>query len=274
MKKTKKHQIGTHLFLIFCAALTLFPFVWMVLTSLKTYDESIRIPMTWLPEVPQWENYKIVWEKFPILQLYVNTFVVMVFSIVAQVAVCSLAAYAFARLKFPGKNFWFVLCLCMMMVPGQIFLMPQYELMLKWGLQNTLTAIWIPKVINVFGLFILRQAFSGLPRELDEAAKIDGAGSFRIYWNILLPLLKAPIVSLCIMTGLGAWKDLMWPLIVNTDMDKMVLSAGLANLVGRNMTNYPQLMAGGVIAALPMIVLFLFFQKQFVEGIAISGTKA
>lgn len=121
---------------------------------------------------------------------------------------------------------------------------------------------------------MLKQFFSSLPKELDEAAKIDGAGHFKIYASVLMPLMKAPIVSLCILTGLGAWKDLLWPLIINVDMDKMVLSAGLANLVGRNMTDYPQLMAGGAIAALPMIVIFVFFQKQFTEGIALSGTKA
>lgn len=198
----------------------------------------------------------------------------MILSMASQIIVCSLAAYAFARLRFKGKNFLFLLCLGMMMIPTQIFLLPHYDIITGMRLNNTLAALWIPKTFNIFAVFMLKQFFSSLPKELDEAAKIDGAGHFKIYASVLMPLMKAPIVSLCILTGLGAWKDLLWPLIINVDMDKMVLSAGLANLVGRNMTDYPQLMAGGAIAALPMIVIFVFFQKQFTEGIALSGTKA
>lgn len=274
MTGSKKQKLIVHLFLILCSVTTLIPFLWMILTALKTYGESIHIPMVFFPEYPQWQNFSAVWNKFPILRLYINTFLVMAASIVSQIAVCSLAAYAFARLRFPGKNLLFLLCLSMMMIPGQIFLIPHYDIMVAWHLNNTLTALWLPKAFNIFALFMLRQFFLSLPVDLDEAAKLDGCSRFRIYWNILLPLLKSPLVALCILTGLGAWKDLMWPLIINVDMEKMVISAGLANLVGQNLTNYPELMAGGVLAAAPMIVLFFFFQKQFVEGIAISGTKA
>lgn len=269
----KSHWI-LHLFLLLCALTTVVPFLWMVLTSLKTYDESIHIPLVIFPSVPQWINYETVLSNYPILHLYLNTFLVMFFSIASQLLICSLAAYAFARLRFPGKEFFFVLFLSMMMIPNQIFLVPHYDIIVSWGLNNTLTALWLTKICNLFALFMLRQFFQSLPKDLDEAAKIDGCSLLRIYWKILLPLLKAPIVSLCILTGLGAWKDLLWPLIINVDMDKMVLSAGLANLVGQNMTHYPQLMAGGVIAALPMIILFVLFQKHFTEGIALSGTKA
>lgn len=272
-QKTRKH-VGVQLFLILCALIAIIPFIWMILTSLKTYAESISVPLVFLPESPQWQNFASVWNKFPILQLYFNTFIVMVISILAQILICSLAAYAFGRLEFPGKNFLFTLCLSMMMIPSQIFLVPHYDIMVSWRLNNTLTALWLPKTCNIFALFMLRQFFTSLPRDLDEAAQLDGCGWFRIYWNILLPLLKSPIAALCILTGLGTWKDLMWPLIINVDMDKLVLSAGLANLMGQNITNYPELMAGGVLAAAPMIIIFFFFQKQFVEGIAMSGTKA
>lgn len=274
MKKRARKNILVHVFLILCAVTTLVPFIWMVLTSLKTYAESISIPLVFFPETPIWGNYTSVWNKFPILRLYLNTFGVMVISIISQILVCSLAAYAFARLSFPGKNFLFLLCLSMMMIPSQIFLVPHYDIMVAWKLSNTLTALWLPKVVNIFALFMLRQFFSSLPMDLDEAAQLDGCSKFRIYWNILLPLLKSPIAALCILTGLGTWKDLMWPLIINVDMNKMILSAGLANLMGQNITNYPELMAGGVLAAAPMIILFFLFQKQFVEGIAMSGTKA
>ncbi|MDO4292210.1 MAG: carbohydrate ABC transporter permease [Eubacteriales bacterium] len=273
MSEKKRKNILVYFFLIVCVLTTIIPFLWMILTSLKTYAESISVPLTIFPESLRWENYSSVWSKFPILHLYLNTFFVMVISIISQITVCSLAAYAFARLEFPGKNFLFLLCLSMMMIPYQIFLVPHYDIMVSWKLSNTLTALWLPKTVNIFALFMLRQFFSSLPRDLDEAAQLDGCSRFRIYWNILLPLLKSPIAALCILTGLGTWKDLMWPLIINVDMDKMVLSAGLANLTGQNITNYPELMAGGVLAAAPMIILFFVFQKQFVEGIAMSGTK-
>ncbi len=276
MEKSNKTKAALviHVFLILCCVTTIFPFVWMILTSLKTYDESIRIPLIIFPEVPIWENYVEVFQKFPVIRLYMNTFLVMIFSIVSQVLVCSLAGYAFARMRFPGKNLLFLLFLSMMMIPMQLLLVPHYDIITSWHLNDTLTALWLPKTFNIFALFLMRQFYQALPIELDEAAKIDGCSAFKIYWRILLPLLKAPIVSLCILTGLGAWKDLLWPLIINVSMDKMVLSAGLANIVGQNLTNYPQLMAGGVIAALPMILLFVVFQKQFTEGIALTGTKA
>ena len=276
MEKSNKTKAALviHVFLILCCVTTIFPFIWMILTSLKTYDESIRIPLIIFPEVPIWENYVEVFQKFPVIRLYMNTFLVMIFSIVSQVLVCSLAGYAFARMRFPGKNLLFLLFLSMMMIPMQLLLVPHYDIITSWHLNDTLTALWLPKTFNIFALFLLRQFYQALHIELDEAAKIDGCSAFKIYWRILLPLLKAPIVSLCILTGLGAWKDLLWPLIINVSMDKMVLSAGLANIVGQNLTNYPQLMAGGVIAALPMILLFVVFQKQFTEGIALTGTKA
>lgn len=273
-KLNHKAKIITHIFLAICCVVTIFPFIWMILTSLKTYGESIRIPLVIFPEKLIWSNYAEVISKFPVIRLYFNTFVVMVFSIVSQILVCSLAAFSFARLKFPGKNILFIIFLSMMMIPTQLLLVPHYDIMTSWHLNDTLTALWLPKTFNIFALFLMRQFFQSLPVELDEAAKIDGCGPFKIYWKILLPLLKAPIISLCILTGLGAWKDLLWPLIINISMDKMVLSAGLANIVGQNLTNYPQLMAGGVIAALPMVILFVCFQKQFTEGIALTGTKA
>lgn len=263
-----------HLSLIFAAFFTVGPFVWMGLTAFKSYDESIRIPLTIWPEVWRFDNFVTVWNKFPFPAFYFNTFFVMAVIIICQIAICSIAAYAFARLKFPGNNVIFLLCLSVMMVPGQIFIIPHYEIMMGLNLINTITALWLPRIFSVFGVFMLKQFFMTLPRELDEAAKIDGCGYFTIYARILMPLIKPALISLAILTGLGAWKDLMWPLIINTSMDKYTLSAGLALLIGEHTTIYPLVMAGGIMAVWPMILLFLFFQKYFIEGIALSGTKA
>ena len=269
----KRSAPVVHLILIFCSLLTLLPFVWMILTSFKTYEESIRIPMIIFPSSWKFSNYREVLHKFPFVNFYTNTFMVMLAQVTGQLAICSLAAFAFARLRFPGKEIIFLLCLSVMMVPGQIFLIPQYSMMTAWRLTDTITALWLPRLFSVFGVFMLRQFFSVLPRELDDAAKIDGCGYFSIYCRVLLPLIKPALVSLGILIALSSWKDLMWPLIVNTSMRKQTLSAGLAYLIGEHTTIYPLVMAGGILAVLPMIVIFFIFQRYFIEGIAHSGLK-
>ena len=276
MIKTKSHpklHIGPNLMLILAAGISIFPFIWMILTSFKTYEESIRIPMTFWPAQWNLANYVTVWNKFPFLNFYTNTFVVMAVVIVGELLISSMAAYAFARLDFPFRNGIFFFCLSLMMVPSQIFMIPQYDLMVKAGLNNTIVALILPRLFNVFSVFMLRQFFLTLPRDLDDAAKIDGCGFFGIYFKILLPLIKPALISVAILSGLSTWKDLLWPLIVNNSMDKYTLSAGLALLIGEHTTIYPNVMAGSFLAVWPMILLFFLAQKQFVEGIAFSGIK-
>ena len=184
-----------------------------------------------------------------------------------------MAAYAFARIKFPGREILFMFVLIQMMVPGQIFIIPQYLMVQKLGMLNSISALVFPGIVTAFGTFLLRQFFMGLPEEIEEAAIIDGANRWQIFWRVMLPLAKPGMISLSIFTALFAWKDLMWPLIVNADLDKMPLSAGLASLIGQFSTDYPVLMAGSVIAIIPMIVIFIIFQKQFISGIAVTGGK-
>ena len=266
-------RFATHAVLIFASFLAFGPFVWMFLTSIKTYEETIQIPMKFLPEVAQWVNYSIVSDKLNFPQLYLNTILVTIMMIIGQILIVTICAYAFDRLKFPGKNVLFMGMLALMMVPGQIFIIPRFKLMVNLGLTNTLVGLVLPGLFNIFGVFLMRQFFSTLPRELDEAALIDGCSYFRIYWNVLLPLVKPGLTTLAILGMLNTWKDLMWPLINNSQADKMTLAAGLAMLIGEHTTYYEQVMAGGVIAVLPLIVLFVIFQRQFVEGIAHSGIK-
>ncbi len=266
-------RILNHVILILASFVAFGPFVWMFLTSIKTFEETIKIPVQFFPEVPQWVNYGIVSNKLNFPLLYLNTIVVTVLSIAGQLLIVTLCAYAFDRLNFPGKNVLFLGMLALMMVPGQIFIIPRFKLMVRLGLTNTLWGLVLPGLFSIFGVFMMRQFFSTLPRELDEAARMDGCSYFRIYWNVLLPLVKEGMVTLAIMTMLGTWKDLMWPLINNSRADKMTLAAGLAMLIGEHTTYYEQVMAGGMISVLPLIVMFVIFQKQFVEGIARSGLK-
>jgi multiple sugar transport system permease protein len=247
--------------------------MWMIFTSFKTYEESIHIPMLIFPGAWNLDNYREVLNKFPFINFYCNTFLVMAVVVMGQLAICSLAAFAFSRMSFPGKEIIFLLCLSVLMVPGQIFLIPHYSMMVSWGLTDSLSALWLPRLFSVFGVFMLRQFFSSLPKELDEAAKIDGCSFFGIYHRIMLPLIKPALVSLGILVALDSWKDLMWPLIVNTDMKKQTLSAGLAYLIGEHTTIYPLVMAGGLMAVAPMLIFFFIFQRYFIEGIAHSGIK-
>ncbi len=269
----KKKNLLIYIALIIGVIVTIGPFIWMFLTSIKTYEEAIRIPPIIFPKVVQWKNYAIIMDKFPFPRLYLNTFLVVVGMVVGQIIVSSMAAYAFARLEFPGKNIQFIIVLSLLMIPGQIFLIPHYNIMTWIKQTNTILALILPGLFNVFGVFLLRQFFMGIPKELDEAAKIDGCNQFQIYIRIIMPLAKPGLISLAILTSLSAWKSLMWPIIVNRDMEKMTLSAGLAFLIGEHTTYYEQVMAGGFISILPMIVIFIFFQKHIVEGIATSGMK-
>jgi multiple sugar transport system permease protein len=271
--ETTGSKIRTHILLIIASFVAFGPFVWMFLTSIKTYEETIQIPLKFFPDLAQWVNYAIISDKLNFPQLYFNTIAVTVMMIIGQLLIVTICAYAFDRLRFPGKNFLFLSMLALMMVPGQIFIIPRFKLMVAFGLTDTLVGLVLPGLFNVFGVFLMRQFFSTIPRELDEAARIDGCGYFRIYWDVLLPLVKPALTTLAILAMLGTWKDLMWPLINNSSASKMTLAAGLAMLIGEHTTYYEQVMAGGIIAVIPIIVLFVIFQKQFVEGIAHSGIK-
>ena len=199
--------------------------------------------------------------------------IVIAVRVVVSTFFAAMAAYAFARIKFPGRDILFMFVLIQMMVPVQLFIIPQYLLVQKLGLLNSIPALILPGIVTAFGTFLLRQFFMGLPDEVEEAAVIDGANRWQIFIKVMLPLAKPGMISLSIFTALFAWRDLMWPLIVNADIEKMPLSAGLASLVGQFATNYPVLMAGSVLAIIPMIIVFVIFQKQFVGGIALSGGK-
>lgn len=273
MNSMKKKHFAVYLVLIIMAFIMILPFVWTILTSFKTQAEALKIPPQILPSSWSFRNYKAVCDVLPFATFFLNTFLMVFFRVLGSVFFSALAAYAFARLEFPFKNVLFMLVLLQMMVPSQIYILPQYMIVSKLGWLNTVKALVLPGVVSTFGTFLLRQVFMGIPRDLEEAAILDGCSIWKIFWMIMLPLTRSGLVSVAIFTALFAWKDLMWPLIVNMSQDKMTLSSGLVTLMGQYSVDYPQLMAGSLIAIVPMIVLFMIFQKQFVEGVATSGTK-
>ncbi|MBE6072665.1 MAG: carbohydrate ABC transporter permease [Clostridium butyricum] len=270
---SKKNKIIIHAILILGAVAMIMPFLWMVLTSVKSVSESTQIPPKIFPSGWKWENYSYVMRTLPFAKFYINTGLMIVGRVVCSVLFSAMAAYACARLDFPGKNLVFGMVLFQMMIPSQIFIIPQYLLVQKLGLLNTVPALIIPGAVSAFGTFLLRQFFMGLPKDLEEAAKLDGCNTWQIFYKIMFPLAHSGIVALSIFTALFAFKDLMWPLIVNMSIDKMTLSAGLASLQGQYATNYPQLMAGSVLAIWPILIIFILFQRKFIEGIATSGGK-
>ncbi|MDD3278698.1 MAG: carbohydrate ABC transporter permease [Lachnospiraceae bacterium] len=273
MKTKKKQNIIIYIILVVMAFVMVLPFIWTVLTAFKTQAEALKVPPQILPSSWSFINYVKVSEVLPFAAFFLNTFLMVIARVVCAIFFSALAGYAFARIEFPGKNILFTLVLMQMMLPSQIFILPQYLIVSKLGWLNTVKALVVPGVVSTFGTFLLRQFFMGIPKDLEEASVLDGCSIWKTFWKIMLPLAKSGLVSLGIFTALFAWKDLMWPLIVNMSIEKMTLSSGLVTLMGQYSVDYPQLMAGSVIAILPMIILFLIFQKQFVEGIATTGTK-
>ncbi|WP_236718145.1 carbohydrate ABC transporter permease [Actinoplanes sp. TFC3] len=262
----------THTLLAIGAAGMLAPYVWQFLTSLKTLAGATRVPPTVVPD-GRWDNYGQIFRLLPFQAQFLNTLVMTAARSLGQVLLCSMAAYAFARLRFPGRTFLFGLFLSVLMVPPQLFIIPQYEIIAKLGWLNSLPALIVPGLFSAFGVFLLRQFFLGLPAELDEAARLDGANPLRIWWSVMMPLARPGLMALGILTTIWSWNDFFWPLVVNNDPKKMTLSAGLASLQGQFMTDYPVLMAGSLLASLPVIAVFVAMQRQFVQGIAFTGSK-
>ena len=272
--QTKPVFIISMILLIIGAVVVAVPFLWMLLTSFKTYEESTSInPYIIFPEKIRFNAYLTVTNTYNFGRLYFNTITLIVLRIFFGVLTSCMAGYAFARLKFLGKSFFFSLVLIQMMVPGQIFVLPQYLMIVKLKALNTMFALLFPGFITTFGTFLMRQFFKSLPSSLDESAKIDGANPLQIFSFIMIPLVNSGMVALGIFTALFAYKELLWPLVVNTANYAMPLSSALAKLQGQSITYFPDLMAAATLASIPMIIVYIIFQKWFIQGIATTGLK-
>lgn len=270
----RKRHLLVHLILIVGALGMVFPFFWQVMTAFKTYAGSIAVPPQLLPAPWDFTNFGEVFDTLPFGQMFANSVILTVGRTVGQVVLCTMAGYAFARIPFRGRNAVFVAFLSVLMVPSQLYLLPQFEIMLSLGWVNTLQGLVVPGIFSAFGTFLMRQFFMSMPRELEEAARIDGASVWQTFRMIMLPLAKPGVIALTIFTVLWSWNDLMWPLVITTDPEKMPLSVGLVQLVTQYGTKFPVLMAGALMASLPMLITFMILQKQFIQGIAFSGGKS
>nr|WP_325180017.1 carbohydrate ABC transporter permease [uncultured Oscillibacter sp.] len=263
----------TYAALILGSVIMIFPFVWMILTSSKTIPESLAIPPTFFPKELILDNFTDAMKSLPFLNLYWNTALMILFRVLCAIVFSSMAGYAFAKLNFKGKNFLFSIVLVQMSLPSQIFIIPQYQMVAHMGLANTIFALVFPGLVSAFGVFFLRQTYMGIPNEIGEAAYLDGCNQWQTFTKVMFPLTGTSVAALTIFTAVFAYSDLMWPLVVNSDLKMMTLSSGLATLRGQFTTNFPVLMAGSLLAMLPMVILYLIFQRQFIEGIASTGGK-
>ncbi len=259
--------------LILGALVMIIPFVWMLSTSLKTSGGTMVLPPQIIPEEVNWSNYQRVTEAFPILRFLWNSTLVAGLSTIGQLILCSMAAYAFARLQFKGRDALFLLYLATLMVPTQVTMTPQFILMKYLGWTDTYQGLILPGMFNAFGTFLLRQFFLNIPRELEEAAFIDGASHFRVYWQVILPLAKPALATLMVFSFMQSWNNFLWPLIIVSDTEMMTLPLGLANLQGRWATDWNLMMAGVVISVLPVLAVYMFAQKYFIQGLTMGGLK-
>jgi multiple sugar transport system permease protein len=260
-----------YLLLFAASIIMLLPFIWMLSTSLKTPNTVFVYPPEWIPNPVRWQNYADVVRVMPFLRYVLNTAAVATSITILHLLVSSLAAYAFARLRFPGRNRLFLAYLATLMVPGQVTLIPNFLIVKYLGWIDTYQALIIPQIFTAFGTFLLRQFFLTIPNELEDAARIDGASNFSIYWRIMLPLSGPALATLGVFTFTAQWNNFLWPLIVINDEQMRTLTVGLRALVGQFTVQYPLLMAGSVISVLPMLVIFLVAQRFFVRGIALTG---
>jgi len=263
-----------YIVLILVSITMLVPFLWMFLTAFKTVSETTQVdPFVIVPKVWQTQNFGNVIQAMDFVRLYANTLLMVALRIVFAVVTSTLSGYAFARLNFKGKNIMFALVLLQMMIPVQIFIIPQYIMVSNLHMTNSIFGLVFPGIVSAFGTFLMRQAYMQLPKDLEEAARLDGCNIPQTCLFIMTPLVKSSMVALGIFTAVFAYKDLMWPMIVCPDNRATTLASALAKMNGQYSQKYPELMMAALISCVPMIIIYIFFQKQFIEGIATSGGK-
>lgn len=274
MKYNRQTSVLSSTVLLVLSLVMLFPFVWIFFTSLKTYPETVRYPISFFPDnFLNFDNYRVLFGRLHFLSYYKNNIIITVFILLPQLFFSSLAAYAFARINFPCKNFIFITLLAALMVPLQLMLMPRYSLILKLGWFDSFWGVIVPTIPSVTTTFFLRQQIMSLPKSLDDSAYMDGASHPRVFWSIIMPLCQSALLATGILCTVTAWNDFLWPLIVLNSTDKYVLSIAVANLQGQHLTRDNQLTAAAVIASLPVVIAFFIAQRHFVEGIVRSGIK-
>ncbi|TBL79079.1 carbohydrate ABC transporter permease [Paenibacillus thalictri] len=264
----------TYLVLMFMTVIVAVPFLWMIGTSFKPQKQTFNYPPEWIPKPFTLDNFSRVWQEMPFGHFIWNTVFVTLVILVGQLLFSSMAAYSFSRLNYPGRETIFLIFIGSLMIPEIVTMIPQYLIMKQLSWLDTYKAIIVPQMFgNAFGVFMLRQYLLGIPKELDDAAKIDGSGIVRTFTTMILPLSKPILSTLAVFVLVKSWNNFLWPLVVTTSPKKYVLTIGLANLNGQYTADWSAIMAASFMALLPIIVLFVFFQRYFIQSIQMSGMK-
>jgi multiple sugar transport system permease protein len=269
----RRERLAILAILVPVAIIGLFPMYWMVTTALTPSSAAIRVPPSLVPLDASTENLAELFRQAPILLWAFNSLVIAVAIMVCHVVFDSMAGYAFAKKRFPGKNLMFLLIVSSLMVPVEVTLVPRFILVTRLGLDDNLLGVILPSIADVFGIFLMRQFIRTLPTELEEAARVDGANEWHVFWRIIMPLSRPAVATVAIFSFVGAWNAFLWPLIVLSKRELLTLPVGVALLQQEFSTNIGLQMAGAAVGAIPTIVLFLFFQRQFLEGVRVGGVK-
>ncbi len=267
-------KIATYVLLSAIAIIMLFPLLWLLGTSFKSPTEDIfAFPPQLIPQEPTFRNFRIVWESYPFAQYLFNSSLVATLSVILNLLFCSLAAYPLARLSFHGRDILFASIVATIMIPFQIVMIPLYILMVNLGLRNTYLGVIFPAIASAFGIFLLRQAFMGVPKELEEAARIDGCTELGLWWHIMIPAVRPALVTLAIFVFIGSWGDFLWPLIVLDDPNYYTLPLGVATLAGAFSLDWRLIAAGSIISILPVLIFFIIMQNYIIPTDTGSGVK-
>ena len=273
MKKREPVDIIANVIIVFFAILNLFPLYWLFTSSLKNSSDVLKMPPDWIPKNPSFANYADVFQNQPALKWTMNSIIVSLVATLLVIIVSSLAAYAFSKLEFKGKNIIYILFISSLMVPKEVMIVPLFRITQNLGLINTLSGMIWPNVATAFGVFMLKGFFDNIPDSLREAAIIDGANELQVFYKVMMPIVKPGIGALFILNFVQVWNDYLWQLVVGIDKDVKILMVGISTLMQDLNPNFAYKMAGAVVAAIPMLIIFIFFQRYFTRGISIGGVK-
>lgn len=273
MKNGAGDVTGKNIVRFFFLLLAVFPFIWLLTTSLKNAEEIFVYPPSLVPDSITFNNYREVFQAIPFLLYFLNSVIVVVVTVVLNLFIASAAGFALARLQFPGKTLFFTLILAAMMVPKEIIVIPLYTVVLRLGLADTLAGVIIPFAAEGLAIFLMRQAFMAIPRDIEEAAILDGCSPLQLWWKIMLPMTRPTLAALAIFTFIGTWGDFLWPLIVLKSSENYTLQVGLSQMLGTFINNYRLVAAGSMLALIPVLIVFIFTQKYFEKGIIAGSGK-
>ena len=271
--RRRRHDLRALVVLIPVAIIALFPLYWMVTTALTPSGAAIKVPPTLIPSEPTLDNFVRLFQQAPVILWALNSLIIAVAIMIGHVIFDSMAGYAFAKKRFFGKNLLFVLIVSSLMIPVHVTLVPRFILVSEIGLVNNPLGVILPSIADVFGIFLMRQFISSLPSELEDAARVDGASEWQVFWRIVMPLSRPAVATVAIFSFVGAWNAFLWPLIVLSKRELLTLPVGVATLQQEFTQNIGMVMAGAAVGAIPMIILFLLFQRFFLEGIRVGGMK-